>query len=106
MCGFGGLIILGPLTPGRENTEALAESITTEQGKTLADARGDVFRGLEVVETTCNVAPSLMGETMGNLASGCRPHSLSPVGCNHSLSDTECGASACSRSASPWPFLP
>jgi hypothetical protein len=25
----------------------LAANITTEQGKTLADARGDVFRGLE-----------------------------------------------------------
>lgn len=32
----------------REHTEALAHSITVEQGKTLQDARGDVFRGLEV----------------------------------------------------------
>ena len=39
----------------REKTEELALSITTEQGKTLADARGDVFRGLEVVETCCNM---------------------------------------------------
>lgn len=38
----------------REHTEELAHSITTEQGKTLADARGDVFRGLEVVEQSCN----------------------------------------------------
>jgi len=35
---FAGLI--------RDNTEAIAASITREQGKTLADARGDVFRGL------------------------------------------------------------
>lgn len=28
--------------------EDLAECITTEQGKTLSDAHGDVFRGLEV----------------------------------------------------------
>ena len=28
------------------HTEELAASITREQGKTLADARGDVFRGL------------------------------------------------------------
>ena len=28
------------------HTEELAASITQEQGKTLADARGDVFRGL------------------------------------------------------------
>lgn len=30
----------------REHTEELAQSITREQGKTLADARGDIFRGL------------------------------------------------------------
>lgn len=30
----------------REHTEELAHSITNEQGKTLADARGDIFRGL------------------------------------------------------------
>lgn len=32
----------------RRDMDKLALSITTEQGKTLADARGDVFRGLEV----------------------------------------------------------
>jgi len=65
----------------RERTDELAESITLEQGKTLADARGDVFRGLEVVETTCNIAPSLMGETMGNLASGLDSYSYKePLG--------------------------
>lgn len=30
----------------REHTDELAASMTREQGKTLADARGDVFRGL------------------------------------------------------------
>ena len=30
----------------RENTDELALSITKEQGKTIPDARGDVFRGL------------------------------------------------------------
>lgn len=32
----------------RTHTDELAVCITTEQGKTLQDARGDVFRGLEV----------------------------------------------------------
>lgn len=54
----------------RDHTEELALSITTEQGKTLADARGDVFRGLEVIESACGVAPLMMGETLGNLAQG------------------------------------
>lgn len=54
----------------RDHTEALAASITTEQGKTLADARGDVFRGLEVVETTCGQGNLLMGESLENLSRG------------------------------------
>jgi malonate-semialdehyde dehydrogenase (acetylating)/methylmalonate-semialdehyde dehydrogenase len=54
----------------RENTEEIAKSITTEQGKTLADARGDVFRGLEVVESACNMGQLMMGETQENLARG------------------------------------
>lgn len=29
-----------------KHTEEIARAITTEQGKTLVDARGDVFRGL------------------------------------------------------------
>jgi len=54
----------------RERTEELAALVTAEQGKTLADARGDVFRGLEVVETACGVAQGgLMGESLSNLAS-------------------------------------
>jgi len=65
----------------RENTEKLARSITVEQGKTLADARGDVFRGLEVVEQTCNVAPLMMGETLENLANGLDTYSFrQPLG--------------------------
>ena len=33
----------------RDHTEALAQSITKEQGKTLVDARGDVLRGLRTL---------------------------------------------------------
>jgi malonate-semialdehyde dehydrogenase (acetylating) / methylmalonate-semialdehyde dehydrogenase len=65
----------------REHTEALAHSITIEQGKTLADARGDVFRGLEVVETACNAATGTMGETAENLARGIDTYSYrQPLG--------------------------
>ena len=43
----------------RDNTDKLAAIITKEQGKTLADARGDVFRGLG---TNCtDVSPLLCG---------------------------------------------
>jgi malonate-semialdehyde dehydrogenase (acetylating) / methylmalonate-semialdehyde dehydrogenase len=65
----------------REHTEELAHSITVEQGKTLPDARGDVFRGLEVVETACNAATGLMGETAENLARGLDTYSYrQPLG--------------------------
>ena len=47
----------------RKHTEEIALSITTEQGKTLQDARGDIFRGLEIVEMSCNVGSLTMGET-------------------------------------------
>ena len=54
----------------REATEELAVSITTEQGKTLSDARGDIFRGLEVVEGCSAIGHLSMGETQGGLARG------------------------------------
>uniref|UniRef100_A0A7S0UIT6 methylmalonate-semialdehyde dehydrogenase (CoA acylating) n=1 Tax=Polytomella parva TaxID=51329 RepID=A0A7S0UIT6_9CHLO len=51
-----------------EHTDAIARSISLEQGKTLGDARGDVFRGLEVVEAACAAAPQLMGDTIEGVA--------------------------------------
>lgn len=65
----------------RENTEELATLITHENGKTLADARGDVFRGLEVIETCCNISTVTMGETVGNVSSGMDTYSYrQPLG--------------------------
>lgn len=51
-----------------DHTEELAASITTENGKTLADSRGDIFRGLELVEHATTAAGHLMGETLENVA--------------------------------------
>lgn len=45
----------------RENQAELAAAITEEQGKTTADANGDVFRGLEVVEHACGMGSLQMG---------------------------------------------
>ena len=53
-----------------EHTPELAEIITAEQGKTIAYAKGDIFRGLEVVEFACGVAPMMMGETIENVSAG------------------------------------
>ena len=55
----------------RQHTEQLAACITAENGKTLTDARGDVFRGLEVVETAAaNVATYMQGDSLRGLAAG------------------------------------
>ncbi|KAK8181145.1 methylmalonate-semialdehyde dehydrogenase [Phyllosticta citribraziliensis] len=48
----------------RENWDRLAASITLEQGKTFADARGDVLRGLQVAETACGITTQLTGELL------------------------------------------
>lgn len=48
----------------RDNMTKIAESITAEQGKTLADAKGDVLRGLQVVEHACSIPTLLMGEKL------------------------------------------
>ncbi|KAH7123482.1 putative methylmalonate-semialdehyde dehydrogenase [Dactylonectria estremocensis] len=48
----------------RENWDRLAANITLEQGKTLADAKGDVLRGLQVAEAACGAPELLKGEVL------------------------------------------
>ncbi|RMY94300.1 hypothetical protein D0861_01409 [Hortaea werneckii] len=48
----------------RENMDRLAANIVLEQGKTFADARGDVLRGLQVVETACGITTQAPGEVL------------------------------------------
>ncbi|KAF5594386.1 methylmalonate-semialdehyde dehydrogenase [Fusarium subglutinans] len=48
----------------REHMDNLATSIVTEQGKTFADAKGDVLRGLQVCETACGITTQLGGEVL------------------------------------------
>lgn len=52
----------------KEQAEELAKLITMEQGKTLADARGEIVRGVEVAEFACGLGPLLMGEVLENVA--------------------------------------
>jgi malonate-semialdehyde dehydrogenase (acetylating)/methylmalonate-semialdehyde dehydrogenase len=42
--------------------ESLAKLLSSEHGKTIADARGDIQRGLEVVEFACGIPHLLKGE--------------------------------------------
>ena len=65
----------------RENMKELAAILTREQGKTLPDAEGDVFRGLEVVEHAINVGTLQMGEMANNVANGVDTYTLmQPLG--------------------------
>ncbi|WJN58252.1 CoA-acylating methylmalonate-semialdehyde dehydrogenase [Pseudomonas sp. SO81] len=65
----------------RDNIKELAAILTAEQGKTLADAEGDVFRGLEVVEHAANIGNLQMGELANNVAAGVDTYTLQqPLG--------------------------
>ncbi|MCP5533676.1 MAG: CoA-acylating methylmalonate-semialdehyde dehydrogenase [Akkermansiaceae bacterium] len=52
----------------------LCLGIATEHGKTLAEARGDLRRGIEVVEFACGIPTLLMGESLENIARGIDCH--------------------------------
>ncbi len=52
----------------KEHHDELGELLARETGKNLADAKGDVWRGIEVVEHAANVASLMMGETVENVA--------------------------------------
>jgi malonate-semialdehyde dehydrogenase (acetylating)/methylmalonate-semialdehyde dehydrogenase len=65
----------------REHMKELAALLTAEQGKTLADAEGDVFRGLEVVEHAAAVGNLQLGELANNVAGGVDTYTLlQPLG--------------------------
>ncbi|WP_295998465.1 CoA-acylating methylmalonate-semialdehyde dehydrogenase [Rugamonas sp.] len=65
----------------RENMADLAATLTAEQGKTLLDAEGDVFRGLEVVEHAANIGTLQMGEFAQNVAGGVDTYTvMQPLG--------------------------
>jgi malonate-semialdehyde dehydrogenase (acetylating)/methylmalonate-semialdehyde dehydrogenase len=44
------------------NMQDLAELLASEHGKVVADARGDVLRGLEVIEFSCGIPHAMKGE--------------------------------------------
>src|SRR2546421_6131083 len=50
-----------------ENFDRICQSVTREHGKTLAEARGSVYRGIENIEYACGVPTLLMRDTLENL---------------------------------------
>jgi malonate-semialdehyde dehydrogenase (acetylating)/methylmalonate-semialdehyde dehydrogenase len=53
-----------------ENFDPICQSVSREHGKTLAEARGSVYRGIENIEYACAAPTLLMGDTLENLARG------------------------------------
>src|SRR3954471_1705160 len=63
------------------NVEELAELLSLEHGKTVADARGDIQRGVEVIEFAIGIPHLLKGEHTENAGGGIDVYSLrQPLG--------------------------
>ena len=88
---FTGWSALNPQRRGRillrwvdlinENMDELAEMLSNEHGKTFPDAKGDIQRGVEVVEFGAGAPHLLKGEFSPNAGSGIDVHSMrQPLG--------------------------
>jgi malonate-semialdehyde dehydrogenase (acetylating) / methylmalonate-semialdehyde dehydrogenase len=53
-----------------KHLEDLTRSVTAENGKTLDEARGEVRRGIEVVEFACGMPSLMQGTSLGNVSRG------------------------------------
>lgn len=61
--------------------DELAAILTSEHGKVLSDAGGEIARGIEVVEFACNIAHLAKGEFTENASTGVDVYSLrQPLG--------------------------
>ena len=64
-----------------ERRQVMAELLTSEHGKTVPDALGEVQRGLEVIEFACNIAHLTKGEFSDQVSTGVDTYTLrQPVG--------------------------
>ncbi|TMU28553.1 CoA-acylating methylmalonate-semialdehyde dehydrogenase [Halomonas sp. ATBC28] len=64
-----------------EHTDELARLISSEHGKVFSDAKGEVTRGLEVVEFACGIPHLQKGEHSMNVGTGVDSYSmLQPLG--------------------------
>ena len=64
-----------------QHTDELARIISSEHGKTFDDAKGEVIRGMEVVEYACGIAELLKGEFSDQVSTDVDLHSFrQPLG--------------------------
>ena len=63
------------------NIQRLAEAISDEHGKVVSDARGEVQRGLEVIEFACGIPTLLKGDFSDQVSTGVDVYSFrQPLG--------------------------
>ena len=63
------------------NMDELAQMLSAEHGKVIADARGDIQRGLEVIEFACGIPHALKGEYTQGAGPGIDVYSMrQPLG--------------------------
>ena len=88
---FPGWAATTPLTRARvmfrfrdlleRNMDEIASAITAEHGKVLSDARGEITRGMEVVEFACGIADALKGDFTEQVGRGIDSFSMrQPLG--------------------------
>jgi malonate-semialdehyde dehydrogenase (acetylating) / methylmalonate-semialdehyde dehydrogenase len=53
-----------------DNFDKICQLVSREHGKTLAEAKGSAYRGIENVEYACGIPTLLMGDTLEQLARG------------------------------------
>lgn len=64
-----------------EHFEDLSRSVTVENGKNLADARGEIRRAIENVETACGIPSMMLGDFSEDVARGIDEYMIrQPVG--------------------------
>jgi malonate-semialdehyde dehydrogenase (acetylating)/methylmalonate-semialdehyde dehydrogenase len=64
-----------------QNVEELAETLSLEHGKTLADSKGDIQRGIEVIEFAVGIPHLMKGEYTEGAGSGIDVYSMrQPLG--------------------------
>ena len=64
-----------------QNMNDLAEMVSEQHGKTIADAKGSIQRGIEVVEYATGITDSLKGDHSANVGTNVDSHTLrQPLG--------------------------
>ncbi|HTW63199.1 MAG TPA: CoA-acylating methylmalonate-semialdehyde dehydrogenase [Bryobacteraceae bacterium] len=64
-----------------KHANQLAATLTTENGKTIDDARAEVRRAIQMVEVACGMPSLMMGDSLNDVSSGIDSHTIrQPLG--------------------------